>query len=92
MALVLLGVFCPSLSLQMQNWSLVAAIMIVLLLWFVVFVFRSRAGAVAFGQGLGTIWTHWTTKKEVTVTFTESPPHTEATPEAPKSEGGASHE
>ncbi len=65
-ALVLLGVFLPTLSLQVRNWTLTAAVMIVLLLWFVVFVFRSRAGAVAFGRGVSSVWTNWTTKPVAT--------------------------
>jgi hypothetical protein len=80
-ALVLSGVFAPTFSLQVLNGSLMAAVLIVLVLWTVVCVFRLREPAALFGQAVTARWAASRAAK--------SPP---PAAEPGQGEGGPSHD
>jgi hypothetical protein len=94
--LVLAGVFLPTLSLQILNVTLFAAIFIVLVVWAMVFMFRLRPAL----AGMAACCASWRTrpkappprtweKVETELAKSEQP---ETPPAPPTSEGGPSHE
>ncbi len=63
-ALVLLGVFWPTLSLHIMGWPLFWAVFIVLLLWVVVGSFRMSQSAKGFCTALNTNWSTWVASRK----------------------------
>jgi len=86
-ALVLLGVFWPTLAAHILGWPLFWAIAIVVIFWAVVGLFRLKRPAMA----LRTTWSTWVASRE-SMAQKASPPA--AKPQDPPSpqDGGASHE
>ena len=85
-ALVLAGVFSPTLSLQILNGTLLAAVLIVVVVWTVVCVFRLRGTALLLGQAATARLSSWKAV-EITPAAAVEP----QSQEAPPSDGGPNH-
>ncbi|MGO9115196.1 MAG: hypothetical protein ACLP9L_38785 [Thermoguttaceae bacterium] len=89
-ALVLLGVFWPTLSLHVFGCPLFAAAGIVLLFWAVVGLFRLHRPLMDLCAALNTTWSTWVASRKATVQ--KAPPAAgQPQEQLPASDGGASH-
>ena len=97
-ALVLLGVFWPTMTLHVVGYPLGAAVDIVVLLWVVVGLFRMWRPLMDSCTALGTAWSarvasrKAVTEKAVPPVSSASPPAEKPQDPPPANEGGASHE
>ncbi len=87
-ALVLLGVFWPTLSLHVLGGPLFAAVAIVLLVWAVVGLFRLYQPVMAW---IGTAWLLWAASRRAVIAQAAAPPAAEPPGPPSTEDGGASH-
>jgi hypothetical protein len=90
-ALVVLGVFWPTLSLHVLSFPLFAAAAIVLLLWTVVGLFRLYLPLMAVSAAAGTTWSTWVAGRKTAIEKASPPCEQPQDPPA-ANDGGASHE